>query len=53
MPSRLDPDLAKIVEALADIMVERDFARSRTGLVNANHTLRAIFERPAERAIHR
>lgn len=49
----LDPALAQIVEALADLMVDRDFANARAGLTDANDPLRPLLQRPAERPVHR
>ena len=50
--STLDPALMRVVEALADLMVDRDIIRMRTGLSDANDPLRPLFKRPAERALH-
>lgn len=49
---RIDPALARVVEALADLMAERDLRAARTGLTHAHDHLRPIFQRPAEPAIH-
>ncbi|MEJ7933626.1 hypothetical protein WG907_05045 [Sphingobium sp. AN558] len=49
---KLDPALAQIVEALADIMVDRDFASAHAGLSDANNPLRPLLQRSAERPVH-
>jgi len=49
---RIDPALARVVEALADLMVDRDLARLRAELNGAHHSLRPLFERTAEPPLH-
>ena len=49
---KIDPALARVVEALADLMAERDVRQLRAGLNDANNNLRPLFERPSEPALH-
>jgi hypothetical protein len=47
----LDPRVAKVIEALADIMVDRDFAGAGA-LNDAHDPLRPLLKRTAERPVH-
>lgn len=49
---RIDPGLARVVEALADLMAERDVRLLRGGLNRANDPVRPLFERPSEPALN-
>lgn len=49
---RIDPALARVVEALADLMAERDVRQLQAGLNRADNHLRPLFERSAKPAIH-
>lgn len=49
---RIDPALARVVEALADLMAERDARQLRSGLNNAHDSVRPLFQRSAEPSIH-
>ena len=49
---RMDPALVRVVEALADLMAERDFRTASASLVHAHNHLRPIFQRSAKPTVH-
>lgn len=50
---RIDPALARVVEALADLAVDRDLRLQRAGVSDAHASIRPLLDRPAERPLLR